>query len=116
MEAGASVKDKAVLPRVMARREVPVERLARVIRIVVPRLAWVEQLIRPRRPELLFENTLRLIGGAMLVGLTLISPVPFTPIVPALVIMLLALAYMEGDGLALLLALLAALCSPPWLV
>jgi hypothetical protein len=41
----------------------------------------------------------------------LISPVPFTHIVPALVIMLLALAYLEEDGFALLLALLAALCS-----
>lgn len=47
----------------------------------------------------------------LLLGLTLISPVPFTHVVPALVIMLLALAYLEEDGCALLLALLAALCS-----
>jgi hypothetical protein len=38
-------------------------------------------------------------------------PVPFTNIVPALIIMMLALAYLEEDGLALLLALVGALCS-----
>jgi hypothetical protein len=37
--------------------------------------------------------------------------VPLSQVVPALVIMLLALAYLEEDGLALLLALFAALCS-----
>lgn len=36
---------------------------------------------------------------------------PFGHVVPALVIMLLALAYLEEDGVALLVALLAALCS-----
>ena len=103
--------DTAALPRVMARREVEVDRLARVIAVVVPRLAWVERLIRPRWPAV-FSTTRRLIGTTMLlVGLTLISPVPFSHVVPALVIMLLALAYLEEDGFALLLALFAALCS-----
>ena len=103
--------DKAALPRAMARREIEVERLARVIDVVVPRLAWVERLIRPRWPAV-FSTTRRLVGAAMLlVGLTLISPVPFSHVVPALVIMLLALAYLEEDGFALLLALFAALCS-----
>jgi hypothetical protein len=103
--------DKAVLPRAMARREVTVDRLARVITAVVPRLSWVERLIRPRWPEL-FASARRLTGVAMLLlGLTLVSPLPFTQVVPALVIMLLALAYLEEDGLALLVALVAALCS-----
>ena len=103
--------DTAALPRAMARREVDVERLARVIDVVVPRLAWVERLIRPRWAAV-FQTTRRVVGTAMLlVGLTLISPVPFSQIVPALVIMLLALAYLEEDGFALLLALFAAFCS-----
>jgi hypothetical protein len=103
--------DTAALPRAMARRQVGVERLARVIEIVVPRLAWVERLIRPRWPAV-FATTRRLVGATMLlVGLTLISPVPFSHVVPALVIMLLALAYLEEDGFALLLALFTALCS-----
>jgi hypothetical protein len=103
--------DTAALPRAIARRQIKVERLARVIEIVVPRLAWVERLIRPRWPAV-FAATRRPVGTAMLlVGLTLVSPVPFSHVVPALVIMLLALAYLEEDGYALLLALFAALCS-----
>jgi hypothetical protein len=103
--------DAASLPRAVARREIDVERLARVIAVIVPRLARVERLIRPRWPEL-FDALRRLVGVAMLlVGLTLASPVPFGQVVPAVVIMLLAVAYLEEDGFALLLALFAALCS-----
>ena len=47
----------------------------------------------------------------LLLGLTMISPVPFSHVVPAAVVMLLAVAYMEEDGLALLVALLGALAS-----
>lgn len=103
--------DAAQLPRRIARREVGVERLARLIGLVVPRLRWVERLVRPRWP-MPFHATKRLTGLVMLlVGATLISPVPFTQVVPALVIMLLALAYLEEDGVALLVALVAALAS-----
>ena len=103
--------DQAVLPRLLACREIRVDRLARLIAVVAPRLAWVEKLIRPRSPAI-FETTRRLTGTAMLLlGLSLLLPVPFTHVAPALVIMMLALAYLEEDGLALLLALFAALCS-----
>jgi hypothetical protein len=102
---------KALLPRPLARRELAVERLARVIALVVPRLAWVEKLIRPRSPAL-FEMTRRMTGTAiLLLGLTLTVPMPFAHVVPALIIMMLALAYLEEDGLALLLGLFAALGS-----
>ena len=101
----------AVLPSLVARRQIGVEGLARVIRLVAPRLAWVEGLIRPRWP-IAFQATKRLTGVVMLLlGLTMISPVPFSQVVPALVVMLLALAYLEEDGIALLIALAAALAS-----
>jgi hypothetical protein len=103
--------DTAVLPRLIARRKVDVDRLARVIRILTPRLAWVERLVRPRWPTP-FEATKRLTGMTMLLlGMTMISPLPFSHVVPALVVMLLALAYLEEDGIALLIALTAALAS-----
>jgi hypothetical protein len=101
----------AVLPRLVARRKVNVDRLARVVRYVTPRLAWVERLIRPRWPTP-FQTTKRLTGVVMLLlGLSILSPLPFSQAVPALVIMLLALAYLEEDGVALLIALIAALAS-----
>jgi hypothetical protein len=97
--------------RLIARRKVDVDRLARVIRILTPRLAWVERLVRPRWPTP-FEATKRLTGMTMLLlGMTMISPLPFSHVVPALVVMLLALAYLEEDGIALLIALTAALAS-----
>jgi hypothetical protein len=103
--------DVAALPRLVARKQIGVEKLERLIGIVAPRLEWVERLVRPRWPTP-FHATKRLTGGVMLLlGLTLISPVPFGQVVPALVIMLLALAYLERDGVALLVALVAALGS-----
>ena len=104
-------QEVGALPRLVARRQVGVDRLARVIRLVTPRLAWIERLIRPRWPTP-FQTTKRLTGIVMLLlGLSMISHVPFSHVVPALVIMLLALAYLEEDGVALLIALIAALAS-----
>ena len=100
-----------VLPSFFARRNIAVDKLARAIRIVTPRLQWIERLIHPRWPTP-FQTTKRLTGIVMLLlGLTLISPVPFSHVLPALVIMLVALAYLEEDGVALLIALIAAFSS-----
>lgn len=103
--------DVAVLPRLITRQNISVEKSARAIRIITPRLEWVERLVRPRWPAP-FQTTKRVTGIIMLLlGLTLVSPVPFSHVMPALVIMLLALAYLEEDGIVLLVALIAALCS-----
>jgi hypothetical protein len=104
-------QEAAVLPRLVARRSVGVERLARLIGIVTPWLAWVERLVQPRWP-MLFQTTERLTGLVMLLlGLSMLLPVPFSQVVPAPVIMLLALAYLEEDGIALVVALIAALAA-----
>jgi len=103
--------DAPVLPRFIARKEIAVEKLARAIRILAPRLRWVERLIRPRWPTG-FRATRRLTGFLMLLlGVTLLSPFPFSHVIPAMIIMLLALAYLEEDGIVLLIALAAAMVS-----
>lgn len=103
--------DAAVLPRFVARREIRADKLTRVICFAAPKLEWVERLIRPRWPTH-FQSTKRLTGMVMLLlGLTMISPVPLGQLLPALAIMLLALAYLEKDGVALMVALIAALVS-----
>jgi hypothetical protein len=100
-----------VLPGFFARRKISVARLARAIRFLVPRLRWLERLFRPRWPMQLWA-TERMTGVlVLLLGVTLISPFPFSHVIPAGVIMLLALAYLEEDGAALLVSLLAALSS-----
>jgi hypothetical protein len=103
--------DAPVLPRFIARREIAVEKLARAIRIITPRLRWVEKVIRPRWP-VGFRATRRLTGVLMLLlGVTMLSPFPFSHVIPAIIIMLLALAYLEEDGIVLLIALAAAVVS-----
>lgn len=103
--------EAAELPRLIGRRTVAVPRLARLISLLTPRLARLERLVRPRWPEL-FSTLRRPTGVAMLLlGLSMISPVPFSHVVPALVIMLLALAYLEEDGLVLLIALAGAMAA-----
>lgn len=103
--------DTPILPRFLSRREIATQKAARAIRAVVPRLRWVERLIRPRW-YMVFQVTRRLTGLLMLLlGLTMVSPFPFSHVIPALVIMLLALAYLENDGIALFVASVAALTS-----
>jgi len=99
------------LPRVIGQRKVGIDRLGRVIGIVQPRLEWLERRVRPRWSEL-FQSSRQTVGVVMLLlGLTMISPVPFGHIIPAFVVMLLAVAYMEEDGLVLVIALAAAVGS-----
>lgn len=100
-----------VLPGMFTRRKISVARLDRAIRFAVPRLRWLERLFKPRWPMGL-RATERATGLLMLLlGVTLISPFPFSHLIPAAVIMLLALAYLEEDGIALLVALAVALVS-----
>lgn len=100
-----------VLPDRFSRRTITVARLRKIVRFALPRLRWLERLVRPRLPAVV-DATHRVTGFVMLLlGPTLISPFPFSHVVPALVIILLALAYLEEDGTVLIGALVAALAS-----
>ena len=71
--------------------------------------AGAERLIQRGWPAL-FHDYRRLVGTATpLVGLTLIAPVSFSLVVPALFVTPMALAYLEEHRLALLIAVFAAL-------
>jgi len=74
----------------------------------VPLLRYLERFIYPRWTTP-FESTRRLVGGVvLLVSLTLFVPVPLSNIPPAVLISLVAFAYLEEDGALLSLALIAA--------
>ena len=101
----------ASLPRLVRERTISVEMLARISKAASSRLAMVEKLIRPRWPPAI-QTTRSLTGFVMmLLGLTMVLPVPFGHLVPAFVILLLALAYLEEDGIALTVGFVAALAS-----
>jgi hypothetical protein len=98
-----------VLPRRVAARRFEAERLARVVRRVVPALRFLERFIRPRWATP-FEATKRAVGGVvLLLAASLLAPVPLSNVPPALATGLIAFAYLEEDGMLLAIALAAAL-------
>ena len=99
------------LPRIATARRLPTRRFAQVVERIAPVLQRAETLVRPRWPRP-FRTTKRMVGIAiLLLGLTLALPVPFGHILPAFVIMIVALAYLEEDGVVLCLGLALALVS-----
>ncbi len=99
------------LPRFLASRHVSSDRVARVCRRAAASLRWVETFSKPRW-QTPFQATKRVVGFViLLLAPTLVWPFPFSQIIPALVIMLLALAYLEEDGVLLCAGLGAALLS-----
>jgi hypothetical protein len=99
------------LPRRLATRRLSKARLGRILARVIPVLRRMERLVRPRWGTP-FETTKRVVGFViLLLGGTLLAPVPFSHIIPALVIALLAFAFLEEDGVLLCIALAAAIAS-----
>jgi hypothetical protein len=97
-----------VFPRRIAARPMPTRHLAALVQRAVPVLRYLEKLIHPRWPTPL-DATKRLVGAivAVLSIALVLTPVPFSNVVPALVIALISLTYLEEDGLLLAIALLA---------
>jgi hypothetical protein len=98
-----------VFPRRIAAHPMPTRHLAALVQRAVPVLRYLEKLIHPRWPTPL-DATKRLVGAVVvLLNITLLfTPVPLSNVVPALVIALISLAYLEEDGLLLSIALLAS--------
>ena len=98
-----------VFPRRIAARPLPTRHLAALVQRAVPVLRYLERFIHPRWPTPL-EATKRLVGAVVVVlNITLLfTPVPLSNAVPALVIALISLAYLEEDGILLAIALLAS--------
>jgi hypothetical protein len=98
-----------VFPRRIAVRPLPTRHLAALVQRAVPVLRYLEKMIHPRWPTPL-EATKRLVGTiVVMLNITLVfAPIPLSNVGPAMVIALISLAYLEEDGLLLLIALLAA--------
>lgn len=81
-----------------------------LVRRTIPVLRYLERFIRPRWPTP-FEATKRVVGFIiLLLGLCIaLIPIPFIHVPPALLVGLIAFAYLEEDGVLLSAALLAAL-------
>ena len=104
-------RDRPVLPARIARRGVSTQRLGRLISRLTPRLRLLERAVRPRWSTP-FETRKRVVGFiTLLLGATLLVPVPFSHLPPVAAIILLAFAFVEEDGLILAIAGVVALSS-----
>src|ERR1700730_2222667 len=102
-------KPAPVFPRRIATRPLPTRQLAAVVQRSVPVLRYLEKAVHPRWHTPL-EATKRLVGAVVLMlSATLVFiPIPLSNVVPALVIALISLAYLEEHGVLLLIAVLIA--------
>jgi len=88
----------------------PTRHLAALVQRAVPVLRYLEKIVHPRWPTPL-EATKRLVGIVVIIlnAAVVFAPIPLSNVVPALLIALISLAYLEEDGLVLSIALVAAL-------
>lgn len=99
------------LPRFLASRRLPGEKIKRLADRVQWPLQRLERVVRPRWPAV-FAIARRAVGATtLLLAATLVWPFPFSNFAPALAIMLLAFAYLEEDSILLIIALIAAVAS-----
>jgi hypothetical protein len=96
-------------PNRIANYPLPTRALTVAVRRTLPVLRYLERVIRPRW-KLPLATTKRLVGIAVfLLTALLLTPLPFIQVVPGIVIIVLSVAYIEDDGLLLLLGLFATL-------
>jgi hypothetical protein len=102
-------RGEPVFPHFIAARPLPTRHLLRLGRRGIPLLLSLEKVVHPRWPAT-FDAMQRAVGITILLltAVLLLTPVPLSNVAPAILIALIALAYVEEDGLLLALAILAA--------
>ena len=97
-----------LFPAWIAARTVSTQRLGGALQRAIPVLKYLERSIHPRW-RVPPEATKRIVGIAvMLLTLRLLlTPIPLSNVPPALLILIISLAYLEDDGLILAIGLLA---------
>jgi hypothetical protein len=99
-----------VFPKRLMQRRLPSRYLSRLDRHAIPALRYLEKAVRPRWPGFLSAaRRFTAFIAFLLIFLSLIVPFPFANIPPALINILMALAYIEHDGLLLAIALTLSL-------
>ena len=99
-----------VFPRFITDRELPTKYLSRLGGRAIPVLRYLERVVHPRWPTA-FEAARRFVGIVVLLltAVLLLTPIPFSNVAPAVLIVLISLAYIEEDGLLLSLAFLGTM-------
>ena len=102
-------RSEPAFPRFITARSLPTQYLFRLGGRAIPVLRYLERAVHPRWPTA-FEATKRFVGVIVLLltAALLLTPLPLSNIAPAIVIILISLAYIEEDGLLLCAAVLVA--------
>jgi hypothetical protein len=101
---------KPVFPHFITHRELPTQYLVRLGTRAIPVLRYLERVVHPRWPTA-FEAGRRFVGIVVLLltAALLLTPIPFSNLAPAVLIVLISLAYIQEDGLLLSLAFSGAM-------
>jgi hypothetical protein len=96
-------------PHSIAARPLPTRQLTALVQRAVPALQTLEKVVYPRWP-IPHQATKRFVGiVVVLLDITVtFTPLPLSGIIPALLIGLISLAYLQEDGLVLSVALMLA--------
>jgi len=98
-------RDAPILPRFIADRSLPAQKLSRLVDRSIPVMRALERIVRPRW-HTPFVATKRVVGLiVLLLAATLFVPIPLSNIIPGALVMLTAFAYVEEDGILLCIAL-----------
>ena len=101
------------LPRSVLDRSIEADKFRQLTARAMPRLLWLERLIRPRywpfRSERTADRVIGLVALVLAVAVTL--PIPFGNWLPAFSIFLLSLALSERDGLCLIAGLVVGVVA-----
>jgi len=101
------------LPRSVLDRSIPADRFKQMTAKAMPRLLWLERLIRPRYWPFRSERAAdRAVGSvALILAIAVTLPIPFGNWLPAFSIFLLSLALSQRDGLCLVAGLIVGAAS-----
>lgn len=111
----------AQLPRFLGERQVPVERMRKVIRGSLGLVRFVERWVRPRkarwltRPVAIRAHALLLAFMALLLALPIPPIIPFSNSLPSWGIIFVSAAMMEEDGRTIWIGYLASLVAVAYL-
>ena len=93
-------------PHWIATRNLPTQHVGAVVQRAIPMLRYLEKAVYPRRPTTPEATSVVGIAVLMLSARLILTPIPLSNILPALIIALISLAYTEKDGLVLSISLL----------
>jgi hypothetical protein len=100
------------LPRVLVDRTISADTFRAVMGRVIPRLIWIEQLIRPRYWPFWRRRGDRVIGIiALIMAISVTLPIPLGNWLPAFSTALLGLALSERDGILFALGSVASVAA-----